>query len=241
MIQHIEEVIQLDRRLVGSDVVVMGWMARSISLLVFCTLFYIPQYQSLSFNVSQLQSYPTVPDNASVEYLVAQDIIEVMEWGCLRNCHQPHDSKNKWFPLDNPNHTEAAIDPSFIHGTTFWVNEHMSVGHAMYDISIIQVLQSTHVDRIVLQRAPCMNADLCSGIGTFDSFYKGFYIAMIDAFQPGTPVYVRWTWQEKTMKPIYISSKDPDGYADPAPELKQPELAISNQKCLERVIRKNTR
>ena len=80
-------------------------------------------------------------------------------------------------------------------GTTFWVNEHMNVGHVMYDIALIQVLQSTNVDRIILQRAPCMNMNLCAGIGTFETFFKGFYIAMLEAANITAPIFVRWTWQ----------------------------------------------
>lgn len=219
-----------------------GGYSQSNMLFFFFFLVYIP-YNLSVFDASRLSSMPLVQDNATIDYLVSQNIIERMEWGCLRNCHQPHDSKNKWFPLEKESEEwkeNAEKDEKFLRGTTFWVNEHMSVGHAMYDISIIQVLQSTKVDRIVLQRAPCMNVDLCAGIGTFDSFYKGFYMAMIDAFQPGIPVYIRWTWQEKTWKPIYVGSSDPDGYTDPAPELRLPDLKVSNEKCFERVIRKNT-
>ena len=95
------------------------------------------------------------------------------------------------------NRSEAVKDTNFLHGTTFWVNEHMNVGHVMYDIALMQVLQSTTVDRIVLQRAPCMNMNLCSGLGTFETFFKGMYIAMMEAAQIQTPIpiFVRWTWQ----------------------------------------------
>lgn len=33
----------------------------------------------------------------------------------------------------------AISDPDFLHGTTLWINEHMAVGHAMYDIALLQV------------------------------------------------------------------------------------------------------
>jgi hypothetical protein len=73
----------------------------------------------------------------------------------------------------------------------------MNVGHVMYDIALMQVLQSTTIDRIILQRAPCMNMNLCSGLGTFETFFKGMYIAMIEAANASAhiPIFVRWTWQ----------------------------------------------
>lgn len=45
----------------------------------------------------------------------------------------------------------------------------------MYDIALMQALQSMKIDRIVLQRAACVNMNLCAGVGTFDGFYKGSY------------------------------------------------------------------
>ena len=47
-------------------------------------------------------------------------------------------------------------DSCFVRGTTLWINEHMVVGHVMYDIIAMQLLNlgDLKVDRIVLQRAP---------------------------------------------------------------------------------------
>ncbi len=154
-------------------------------IFIFCFVICVSlRSEGVLFDETKLQALPIVPTNASMEYLVKTNVLDTMEWGCLFNTQQPHHSVNKWHDLEI-NHTEALKDDAFLTGTTFWVNEHMSVGHAMYDIALIQALQSVKIDRIVLQRAPCMNADLCMGIGTFDSFYKGMYMAMIDAFQPG--------------------------------------------------------
>lgn len=59
-----------------------------------------------------------------------------------------------------------------VKGTTMWVHEWMQIGHAQYDVEVIQVLATTPVDRIVLQRAPCEackekdcgTSDLCYGV-----------------------------------------------------------------------------
>jgi hypothetical protein len=103
-----------------------------------------------------------------------------------------------------------------LQGTTIWVNEHMAVGHVMYDIPFIQAMQSTNVRRIVIQvsvyyiiinnmfnfnlflyysnivliqRSVC-NDDHCMGVGTWNSFFLGYYTSMIDAFRPGIPIYM---------------------------------------------------
>lgn len=187
--------------------------------------------------MADLQCIPPVPENASIGHLKSVYAIQEEKWGCLHNTHRPGDGKNNWTPILNM--SEALQDPQFLNGTTYWINEHMAVGHAIYDISIIQVLQSTKVDRIVLQRAPCINMNLCSGIGTFDSFFKGLYISMMEAAQIQIPIYVRFTWQERNMKPIYLSSTGKEYYADIPEDKKPPSIQLTQTKCFERVIRKH--
>jgi hypothetical protein len=121
-----------------------------------------------------------------------------------------------------------------IRGYTVWINEHMAVGHAMYDIYLIQLLQLQHIDRIVLQRAPCVNRNLCMGVGTWDGWYEGFYNAIIDAFQPGLPVYLRWVWQEKRVTPMYLSKGQ--RIEKPAHQIHDlPFIELQNNLCFERV------
>ena len=43
----------------------------------------------------------------------------------------------------------------------------------MYEIQMLQVLHNAHIDRIVVQRAPCATQDLCRGPTTFMTWYKG--------------------------------------------------------------------
>ena len=45
----------------------------------------------------------------------------------------------------------------------------------MYDIQLLELLSIGAIDRVVLQRAPCVTKDLCSGRGTFHSFYRGYF------------------------------------------------------------------
>ena len=188
------------------------------------------------WDLSLLEGDPRMPPNAPLEEMVQRNTIEVLDWGCLFQTDKPGHSKNKWNDLEI-NRTEVAKQANFLPGTTFWINEHMAVGHLMYDIQLIQVLQSTKIDRIVLQRAPCINPNLCSGIGSFDSFFKGYFTAAIDAFQPGIPVHVRWVWQDRNAKPLYVTSAKPDDYADVPPEKRAKDIHLHPHMCMERCIR----
>ena len=145
--------------------------------------------------------------------------IQYLEWGWIFNADAPHHSRNLWHDLELEGNIttveqareHALKDRCFVRGTTLWVNEHMVVGHAMYDIQAMQLLNlvDLKVDRIVLQRAPCINADLCAGVGTWDGWFKGFYMAMLEAFSPDKPIpiYVRFAWQERKAKPICLGHK----------------------------------
>lgn len=126
--------------------------------------------------------------NASLDELVRFGTIQDESWGCLSDTDRAGHSRNAW------KHVGETIlrSSEYVRGSTFWVNEHQAVGHARFDIQIIQALQSLHVDRIVLQRAPCVTSDLCKGKGTYLTFFQGFYASMIQAFRPGIPLLMRF-------------------------------------------------
>ena len=124
------------------------------TILSSCSLFWIVvrvvHGQTPIYNMADLQCIPPVPENASIGHLKSVYAIQEEKWGCLHNTHRPGDGKNNWTPILNM--SEALQDPQFLNGTTYWINEHMAVGHAIYDISIIQVLQSTKVNVLILRR-----------------------------------------------------------------------------------------
>lgn len=199
------------------------------SLALVCSL-------AARWNTTMLQSFPTVPDNATVEFLVARKKVEQLDWGCLFNSDKPGHSKNKWNGIDT-NKSEALKDPHFFRGVTFWINEYLSVGHMMYDIALLQTLQTTKVDRIILQRAACISPNQCAGIGMFESFFKGLYTAMIDSFHNEIPLFMRWAWQSRDMKPIYLSSKVVNNEITVPLERRHPSFHLRPVTCMERVIR----
>ena len=113
----------------------------------------------------------------------------------------------------------------------------MSVGHMRYDIALLQVLQAVKIDRIIIQRAVCISANQCAGIGMFESFFKGLYTAMIDAYHSEIPVFMRWSWQARDMKPMYLSSKVHNNEYSVPVERRHPSFHLKSVTCMERVIR----
>jgi hypothetical protein len=203
------------------------------------SLVWLLEVQSQSWSISNLQSQPLVPEKASLELLAERRIIEVSDWGCLFSTDHAGASSNPWHGLEN-SHEDALKDPAFFKGTTVWINEWMSVGHMMYDIQLLQVLQSHKVDRIIIQRAACV-ANNCNGVGSFDGFYKGLYISMIDAFQSEIPIFIRWAWNSKYMQPVYVGSANPSGYITVPAERMERGFGMKSGTCLQRVIRNPAR
>lgn len=190
-----------------------------------------------NYSFSELQSSPPVPSHANISFLVSKGFIRYHAYACLSSAHVTGDSRNTAFHITDPL-SEAITWPFYLNGTTFWINEFMHVGHVTYDIVLIQILQSVKVDRIVLQRAICHNI-LCAGVGTFVSFFAAYYAAMIDAFQPNTPVYMRYTTGD--LIPVLLSTSYP-GYEIPAEKhpVKLKPMHLNTWMCFELGIRRGS-
>jgi hypothetical protein len=72
-------------------------------------------------------------------------------------------------------------------------------------------MQSNRIDRIIIQQCLCQNA-LCEGIGVFDNFFQGFFGSVIDAFNPGIPIYIRFDKNKNSLSPLYLTSQNQDGF-----------------------------
>lgn len=174
---------------------------------------------SKEWDLRRLQLDDPLPEPTTLKDMQDRGTIQYLEWGWLFNADQPHHSRNLWHDLELEGNIttveeakeHAMKDSCFVRGTTLWINEHMVVGHVMYDIIAMQLLNlgDLKVDRIVLQRAPCMNVDLCAGVGTWEGWFKGFFIALMDAFSPEhpIPIYMRFAWQEKNENHVCLGHK----------------------------------
>jgi hypothetical protein len=148
---------------------------------------------------------PLVPDDITWEGLKARKALRHLDDACQVGAHRATHGNNRLI-FNFPNVSELHADPNFLWGTTYWVNDYLHVGHVHYDIVLIQLMQLTKIDRIVLQRTVC-HGSLCKGLGVMDSFYKAYYNAVMEAGgQPNVPVYLRWD-SSHDVQPIYFSTK----------------------------------
>jgi hypothetical protein len=142
---------------------------------------------ALNWDVKYLAT--DVPNNATLQDMIRLGSVQDEQWGCIDNVNKVSNGRNKWHHRGE-NAVRASNNPLL--GVTVWINEFQAVGHARYDLFVAQALKSLPVDRIILQRAPCVTSDLCQGIGTWNSFFQAMYASMVDAFRPGVPVFVRF-------------------------------------------------
>jgi hypothetical protein len=212
-----------------------------LPLLLFCSLSAVGQIAdpikpcyNLSMVPSFFKTYP-VPDYASIEELESRKAIYLHRKKCLNNAAQAVPRVNHERPF-----IENATFPLYLENTTYWFNENLHVGHVHYDIVLMQILQSTKVDRIIMQRSAC-SYNLCAGIGTIDSFYKGYFAALFSAFnQPNIPVYIRYTHTQKEVKPLYFSNKTKDFYKlELIEQEKYKEIPLQHIMCFETAIRRS--
>lgn len=115
-----------------------------------------------------------------------------------------------------------------------------------FDIPILQVLHTTEVNRIVLQRAPCARKDFCEGVGTWNGFFRGMYFSMLEsAKKTHVPVYVRFhenesTWQPKlhpdgTIAMTIAAQSNSSGKSSSL----LPTIPVREVICFDRVIRRS--
>ena len=151
---------------------------------------------SLDWNISLLYSKYSPSPNAKIDELISLESVFHGSKGCLTNVQRQAHSVNDWVhigknkPLTN-----------YLSGSTFWINEWQTPGHSMLDMVLIQVLQSIKLDRIILQRTPLPDQDVYA---YWNTFFQAYYTVMIDAFQPGIPIYIRREQKTDVLKAYYL-------------------------------------
>lgn len=178
---------------------------------------------------------PPVPEFGNIDYLVSRNFARSDRWICLTDTNKPKHSVNRVVKIGN--RSAIRFDPDFLTGTTYWLNEYMHVGHVLYDSVLIQILKTTTIDRVVMQRAAC-HANLCYGVGTWRSFWSAYFAAAFEAAnQTNIPVYIRWSWTERELKPNFISTRI-EGYENynvsPIPK----SIVSRPRVCMEHVLRR---
>lgn len=161
--------------------------------------------------------------------------LQVGHWGCLNQVEKIGHSRNVWTQLNYPSVRRRR--DKYLAGGTIWINEHMAIGHAQYDVVIMEVLRYANVSRIILQRSPCLTPLLCHGIGTWKAWYAGYYAAMINAFRPGIPIYIRWG-RTSILTAHYLSVNETSGLVDEEVRENDTIPLRSTDQCFETVWRR---
>jgi hypothetical protein len=192
------------------------------------------------YNTSMFDSFYSIPlmkTTPTLEEFIKRQSVGYHHDACFRGTHKVSDGHNA--VIENfSNVTELRSDPNFLWGTTYWLNEFLHVGHVMYDVALIQLLELVKIDRIVLQRAVC-HGMLCAGIGSMESFYKGYFAAMFSAFnQPMIPVYLRWSGRETAVTPMYFSAVTEDNYYNMTDPIRKVPIQLNSIMCFEKVFRR---
>lgn len=178
-----------------------------------------------------------MPDETSISYLSEKESISTHDDVCMTHTNKPdhcHNAKKSYF---DPN----ATFPILLSNTTYWWNEYMHVGHFHYELVLFQLLANMKIDRVVIQRAACYGTS-CVGIGSIESYYKGFFGIAFEAFgQPDIPVYLRYTWNQREVSPIYFSVYSPSFYNENNASVSSqhyPNIPLQPSHCFRRFIRR---
>jgi hypothetical protein len=202
-----------------------------------------------SWSPNELFPSPNISFDVSIQHLTSLKIIEESSLVCLKNTSSAggqsyHNPKtNLSFPsFLSTATTYTSAESTYLPGTTFWINEWMAPGHMYYDLVLLQALVSTKIDRIILQRAPCERSDFCSGVGYFNSFFKGYFTAALDAVAGndsgrGIPIYFRYRSNERIMKPLYLTSNSEQSNIS---SMLDPDMNIvlNDEMCFEKLLRR---
>ncbi len=202
------------------------------------------------YNFSEFPTFyirPQIPD----------DLLDMMEFKrrggagfhtntCMTNTMLAGPSANRVFENYDLDYLKGQVN--YIgDGVTYWINDYLHVGHVHYDIALIQVFSMIKVNRIVMQRAICFQR-LCDGIGSMESFYKGYFTALLEAFnQTDVPVYYRRSMRDHQLVPLYFSSHSPTYYQskpdnvviNSTDEIRYRPLIMQSSFCFETLVRRS--
>lgn len=172
----------------------------------------LPSY-NWTYLTTSLHAFPLFNNIPTMKELEVRRAVRHGRDCCLTKANYPVHIRNTL--KTGYNVTDLRTNPPeyyYLYNTTFWINEYLHMGHVHYIIVIMQILQMVKIDRIVMQRAICFGT-LCWGMGTMESWYKGFFAAILEASgQPLVPVFLRWIGKDKYVRPVYFSIYTPDNY-----------------------------
>ena len=141
-----------------------------------------------------------IVENITLEELVNRRVVGWRQNACIRGANN-HMGR---FEFVN----ESDQSATYIAGTTFWLNQWMYISHAMFDLHLIQVLRSTKLNRVIMQRTLCNHA-ICFHFHTWNLWFRGFYTAaVLAAGYKYLPFYIREYGNETHWKPHVVGYRE---------------------------------
>ena len=150
----------------------------AVVLLCFLTLCLSVDFTSLK---NEYEKVDFAPNNADLNYLLSHSILKKDENICFsRNSTES--------TLKKIEKSSIPTSVKTLEGNTLWIDEYFALGHAMYDLSSIQVVQSDYFDQIVLVRQTCEREDL---LPNWKRWFRGYYSGIVKASKhPEIPIYL---------------------------------------------------
>lgn len=133
----------------------------------------------------------------AIEDLEKNNVVEVYNHICLTGADDSSAQKSNGIVANDSDEPEIA-------GTTIWINEWMAPGHLEYDVQFLQILHTTPVDRIIIQRAPCARSDFCRGVTYWGSYFEGLVACAIASAGLNIPVFFRLHHKERHWLPFFL-------------------------------------
>ena len=227
-------------------VMVLGWHMRTAEGGFGYADPISPVFDHSDFQRNGLYVGPLMSASPTVKQMVDGKMVGYGEDVCLSHADSATDIVNQNFNYGSRIEMPFNWDPQgcgYLWNTTYWLNEYMHIGHVWYDIVLMQLLATTKIDRVIVQRIVC-HSNICAGLGSIDSFYKGYFAAIFAAFdQPNVPVYLRFAAQHGVVEPLYFSVHSPNYYNETAKEqlksIHAPQIQLKKLMCFQKVFRRS--
>lgn len=194
-----------------------------ISIEIIALVTFLTWFSQIYSSVEKIPwKSPQIIENRSLEYLIQHNHVSISTNSCLTNTASAGHGVNGFYGMNPADALEKKS--SMLPGHTVWINEFLAVGHVSYDLYLMQVLASQHIDRIIFQRSLCAHGSNCQGI---ERWYYGYFSALLNAFQPDIPIYLRIQPHETRLLANYFNIEERNRHDD------LPFIDIKNSMCFD--------
>jgi hypothetical protein len=189
----------------------------------------------LNLSLSKTYTTPIFPIDIPLDQYTSLNYAQSHRHSCLTEANKAKHANNRIIALTDRTNSSS----NWLPGSTYWFNEYLHVGHVHFNVGLLQLLATTRIDRIILQRAACSGL-LCVGLGTFRSFYAAYFAAVLAATNhTHVPIYLRWAWSQRNVDAVYVSTQTKDYEAVvPTPATAPSSIHLEPVMCFEHVLQR---